>query len=938
MNQMCTQFFKNKFISSFFLVVCLFLSTSIQTNSQELFAFNSIAAKAEIDTLNSQLVTKEINANFLANARVRALQIINNSTECIDSSTNERDRLENRFELLRDINADVSPEIFDQRNEIRTLLDEATTRQISCTGVRDDAEIIIARITKTQELLSSQFLTYRSDNAITGILTFPDRLKQRIDEYKDANNLNLISGLKSIHLFWLLAIGSIIATGFNVFIRNQFNKPSINGKLKNFSFLRLLFPKALIQHSSFLLIGLVFTLILYTTIAEPSAERLIIRIALGILLFGISNIFIDWVTGPMSPSANIEGLMPNHAQPLRFRLKILLISLILSFVLLGTDWLTIRLIAPDVLGTAAMLFFVATSLLYAILYLGQIPGLKDRFRLIRTLAIITLSISILAVLIGYQNFAGYLIHGITRTLLALLIVWILLWFISSTFDFLIKDETPTASSLRKKLGINKDQSISGLGFFQLITDIVIWLSLIVYLIYVWDESGTTVDRLFELVTLGGTVGNIRLVPAQLIGGIIIFTVILMLLGWLKNWIDRRWLQHIAMERGAREALITLFGYAGFIIALLFGLTQAGVDLGGLAIVSGALALGIGFGMQEIANNFVSGLILLFERPIRTGDFISVGDIEGFVRKISIRATEIETLDNQNVLVPNSQLVSGRVTNWVLRDTQGRLRVNVGVSYGSDINKVRDILEALANEHPEVITDGRAPAPRALFIGFGDSSLNFELRCRINRIDRRFTTQSDLNFAINEAFQKAEISIPFPQRDLHIVSYPGESSAKLTKQSKSKKEKTPNDQVIQDNITRSHEEEIEIPCEKHIIWDAITKTDLLEKWLTKKAELIPHIGGEYNFTFNDESKRRGKIDVLVPLKRIRFVEEAHENEEPLPTGPITTEIKLSESNNNTKISITTSGIPAHEDWEEDYNRSKHIWENALIELQDLILKQ
>ena len=167
MNQMCTQFFKNKYISSFFLVACLFLSTYTQTNSQELFAFNSIAAKAEIDTLNSQLVTKEINANFLANARVRTLQIINNATECIDSSTNERDRLENRFELLRDIDADVSPEIFDQRNEIRTLLDEATTRQISCTGVRDDAEIIIARITKTQELLSSQFLTYRSDNAIT---------------------------------------------------------------------------------------------------------------------------------------------------------------------------------------------------------------------------------------------------------------------------------------------------------------------------------------------------------------------------------------------------------------------------------------------------------------------------------------------------------------------------------------------------------------------------------------------------------------------------------------------------------------------------------------------------------------------------------------------------------------------------------------------------
>ena len=182
-----------------------------------------------------------------------------------------------------------------------------------------------------------------------------------------------------------------------------------------------------------------------------------------------------------------------------------------------------------------------------------------------------------------------------------------------------------------------------------------------------------------------------------------------------------------------------------------------------------LAVGIGFGMQEIAGNFVSGLILLFERPIRAGDFVTVGEIQGFVRSIRIRATEIETLDNQNVLVPNSELVSGRVTNWVLRDTYGRLIIKVGVAYGSDVELVRDILERVARDHSEVITDGTAPAPRALFMEFGDSSLNFELRVRVKHIERRFSIKSDLNFAIDAAFRDAGVTIPFPQRDIHIIS-------------------------------------------------------------------------------------------------------------------------------------------------------------------------
>ena len=433
-------------------------------------------------------------------------------------------------------------------------------------------------------------------------------------------------------------------------------------------------------------------------------------------------------------------------------------------------------------------------------------------------------------------------------------------------------------------------------------------------------------------------------PAQIIGGILVFAALLIVIGWIKRWIDRRWLQHIVIERGAREALITLFGYVAFVIALLVGLTQAGVDLRGLAIVSGALALGIGFGLQEIANNFVSGLILLFERPIRTGDFVTVGETEGFVRKISIRATEIETLDNQNMLVPNSELVSGRVTNWVLRDPYGRLRVNVGVAYGSDITLVRDILEQVAREHSEVITDGRAPAPRALFMGFGDSSLDFELRCRINRIERRFTVASDLNFAIDREFREAGISIPFPQRDLHVVSYPDTVAVDLdapeTPEESTQPEETMRTRTLAhpESVTRQFRLDAEIDADIGDVWRAITDAETMAKWLNAEVEFAPYIGGAYEMTLQGDRHMRGRIDVFIPPQRMRLVEGPREGEEPLPTGPITTHIVLRDDEDKTALSVAVSGFPDSEDWEPDYNRQQSFWQAALIELTDLLARK
>jgi small-conductance mechanosensitive channel len=180
-------------------------------------------------------------------------------------------------------------------------------------------------------------------------------------------------------------------------------------------------------------------------------------------------------------------------------------------------------------------------------------------------------------------------------------------------------------------------------------------------------------------------------------------------------------------------------------------------------------VGNGYGQQAVVGNFVAGLIMLFERPVKPGDWIAVGGTHGYVTKVRVRATEIRTFDRAEVLVPNSEFVSSQVTNMTLRDSFGRLVVPVGVAYGSDVHKVRDILLEIAREHPQVVQGGRVPGPSVLFLAFADSSLNFELRCFIQNVNNKLGALSDINFEIDRRFREAGVEIPFPQRDLHIRS-------------------------------------------------------------------------------------------------------------------------------------------------------------------------
>jgi len=221
-----------------------------------------------------------------------------------------------------------------------------------------------------------------------------------------------------------------------------------------------------------------------------------------------------------------------------------------------------------------------------------------------------------------------------------------------------------------------------------------------------------------------------------------------------------------VERGVRVSINSLLHYAVLLVGFLVALAILGVNFTNITIIGGALGVGIGFGLQTIVNNFVSGLILLFERPIRVGDYIEVGGLWAEVKKIGLRATVVESFDRADVIVPNSDFISNQVTNWTRSNRIIRLRLPVGVAYGSDVPLVMKILLECARDNPSVVSE---PKPQVLFTGFGDSSLNFELRAHVLDIDHRLITQSEILEAIDSQFREKGVQIPFPQRDLHLCS-------------------------------------------------------------------------------------------------------------------------------------------------------------------------
>ncbi|MHA7856667.1 MAG: mechanosensitive ion channel family protein [Henriciella sp.] len=312
-----------------------------------------------------------------------------------------------------------------------------------------------------------------------------------------------------------------------------------------------------------------------------------------------------------------------------------------------------------------------------------------------------------------------------------------------------------------------------IGFWtRLSVDILVALASLPVILAIFGMEWTEIRTMALNFMSGFSIGAIRVSPSNLIYGLLLVIAILVLTRLAQRVLENRILPMTRLNPGIRHSLKTLVGYVGLLFAFFTGVSALGFNLSNLAIIAGALSVGIGFGLQSIVNNFVSGLILLFERPIKIDDWVITASGEGRVKKINVRSTEIETFDRCSIIVPNSELISSSVQNWTYKDDTARVIVPVGVSYDSDPEKVREVLLECAENHPQILSN---PEPFVYFADFADSSLNLELRAFIRDANNSLLVRNDLRFKIFSALKKSGIEIPFPQRDIHIRS----GAARLT---------------------------------------------------------------------------------------------------------------------------------------------------------------
>jgi small-conductance mechanosensitive channel len=426
------------------------------------------------------------------------------------------------------------------------------------------------------------------------------------------------------------------------------------------------------------------------------------------------------------------------------------------------------LAAPVTLSVATSGLFALTvsamliHLLWRVRGVAPEDGVPAPVRWVRGLAWAVAIGTAVALAIGYVGVAAFIIDRLIWAVAIVAVLYLMLVLIDALFGEVLVADSPRVRAIAANLGLTP----RGLELIGTLASAVVRLLLIIVAgLLPFAMRGPFATELFGAMQ-GGWPGLDRfgISLGTVVSSVAVLAVGLLATRGAQRWLETNFLPRTTLDPGLRHSVSAIFGYVGFIGAVALALGEFGIDLQKIALVAGALSVGIGFGLQSIVSNFVSGLILLAERPIRVGDTIAVKGEEGYVRRISVRATEIETFERASVIIPNSELISGVVKTWTHGNTNGRIIVKIAVPYDVDADEVRDLLMGCACDHPQVL---EAPVPRVFLVAFGDSGLEFELRCVVSNVDYGLIVKSDLHFAILQRLRRAGISVPYPQREIRL---------------------------------------------------------------------------------------------------------------------------------------------------------------------------
>jgi potassium-dependent mechanosensitive channel len=434
-------------------------------------------------------------------------------------------------------------------------------------------------------------------------------------------------------------------------------------------------------------------------------------------------------------------------------------------------YLTTRLIqAPFALTIAVALpsSLLMAGLVVALLRtpLGATKGTAPPrlFKLMRTVVWAIVGAIVVCAVTGYLPLARFLGQQLIVTGSILAFVYLLLLWVDGLAQGLSDDETFVGGSLKKSAGLERgrrEQLALPISLFLKLAVLVMSVPLIMLQ---WGYSWPDIEEWYRQLFFGFHVGNTEVTVGALLASILVFGIGYAAARLFQGWLDTQVLMPAGISGGVRNSIRTGIGYAGIVIAALAAFSYAGFSLSSIAIIAGALSVGIGFGMQNLVNNFISGLILLVERPISVGDLVVVGGEEGRVRKISVRSTELETFDGANVLVPNSYFTSEKVKNWTFRNKVRRIAIPIGVAYGSDPRQVEAALLTVAGGNPDVL---KTPEPVVTLDEFSPASINFTLYAFVGDINIAGSVRTQLSMAILGAFAEGGIEIPHGHTDIAV---------------------------------------------------------------------------------------------------------------------------------------------------------------------------
>jgi potassium-dependent mechanosensitive channel len=476
--------------------------------------------------------------------------------------------------------------------------------------------------------------------------------------------------------------------------------------------------------------------------------------------------FAQLICAPRKPQARIIAIDERAARIVPF--FVLLATIVQATaaqvaIISGELLLPVSLVAGQSAIAAAILIGLAGLLLVLLRRQSKLapsnvpePHYLSWFVSFMPLLWALLFVAVFALTFGYLALAYFIAGKILDTVLVVILLVLIHHLVDALSDTLQNPTTYLGQQLRSFANLG-DRGISRLSLtFRTIADVLLVFIGIPWLLGLWTVTWVDFRSLFNYALVGFRVGNVTISPLNILSLILILVLGVALTRFITSWLDKRVLTQTRLNKGVQDSMRTGANYAGYVLAAAFALSAAGFDFSSFTIVAGALGVGIGFGLQSIVNNFVSGLILLAERPVRVGDWVVTGAGEGIVKKINVRSTEIETFDNCTIIVPNSNLITEAVRNWTHRDTLGRFLVTVGVAHGTDADQVSKILNDVVSAHPKIL---RYPPALVQLSKFAPNAMEFELRGHVADVFDAAQVASDLRFNIARRFLADGIIIP-----------------------------------------------------------------------------------------------------------------------------------------------------------------------------------